>query len=187
MTSEESLQAMDLDRAAGDSDVLVDAVLEEFVVEHYDRLIRLARLICHDGSDAADAVQVALEQAWRRRSSLRDEGSLRPWLDRIVAREAIRISRSRTSWLGRLFTTGSSVGWIEPADRRAEQSPDVSALRSAFVGLSAEQRGVVALHLYAGYSVAETADLVGAPLETVRSRLRLAKGRLRDELRERES
>ena len=70
--------------------MLADADLEEFVVEHYDRLIRLARLICRDASDAADAVQLALEQAWRRRSSLRGGASLRPWLDWIVAREAIR-------------------------------------------------------------------------------------------------
>jgi DNA-directed RNA polymerase specialized sigma24 family protein len=36
--------------------------------------------------------------------------------------------------------------------------------------------------MHLGYTVAETADLVGAPEETVRSRLRLAKQRLRDEL-----
>ena len=187
MTNRDSTQAMDVDRTDAGSPVRADAALDEFVVEHYDRLIRLARLICRDGSDAADAVQVALEQAWRRRSSLRHDGSLRPWLDRIVAREAIRISHSRTSWLGRIFAIGSDVTWIEPADAGNEPSPDVSALRSAFAGLSPEQRAVVALHLYAGYSVAETADLVGAPIETVRSRLRLAKERLRNELVERES
>ncbi len=187
MTNSDSTRAMDVDRTDAGSRDLVDASLEEFVVEHYDRLVRLARLICRDGSDAADAVQVALEQAWRRRSSLRDDERLRPWLDRIVVREAIRIGRSRTSLLTRIFGFGSDVGWIEPADAGNEPSPDVSALRSAFASLSAEQRAVVALHLYAGYTVAETADLVGAPIETVRSRLRLAKERLRDELGESES
>jgi RNA polymerase sigma-70 factor (ECF subfamily) len=186
MTSRESIQAMDVDHTAEPGD-LVDATLEGFVVEHYDRLIRLARLICRDGSDAADAVQVALEQAWRRRSSLRNDRSLRQWLDRIVVREAIRVNRSRTSWFGRLLATGSSVGWIEPADASSLDLPAWSALRTAFAALSADQRAVIALHLYAGYSVAETADLVGAPLETVRSRLRLAKDRLRTQLGERES
>jgi DNA-directed RNA polymerase specialized sigma24 family protein len=38
--------------------------------------------------------------------------------------------------------------------------------------------------LYAGYTVQETADIVGAPLETVRSRLRLARERLRTVLGE---
>ena len=44
-----------------------EAELGAFVREHYPRLIRLAGLICREPSDAADAVQVALEQAWRRR------------------------------------------------------------------------------------------------------------------------
>ncbi len=187
MTSRDSTQAMDVDRTDADAGVRADTALDAFVIEHYDRLVRLARLICRDGSDAADAVQMALEQAWRRRSSLRDDGSLRPWLDRIVVREAIRISRSRTSWRGRLFTIGARVSWIEPADVSSEALATWSALRSAFAELSADQRAVVALHLYAGYSVVETADLVGAPLETVRSRLRLAKDRLRSQLGERES
>ena len=91
MTNRDSTQAMDIDRADAGSDIRADAALDDFVVEPYDRLVRLARLICRDGSDAADAVQVALEQAWRRRPSRRDGGSLRPWLDRIVVREAIRI------------------------------------------------------------------------------------------------
>jgi len=43
---------------------------------------------------------------------------------------------------------------------------------------------VVALHLYLGYSIAETADMVGAPLETVRSRLRLAREQMRFQLNE---
>jgi RNA polymerase sigma-70 factor (ECF subfamily) len=187
MTSTESTRTLDVDLADGDTGVPADVALDAFVVEHYDRLIRLARLICRDGPDAADAVQVALEQAWRRRSSLRQDGSLRPWLDRIVVREAIRIGRSRTSWLGRLFSVGSGVTWIELADASNEHQAAWSALRSEFADLPADQRAVVALHLYAGYSVAETADLVGAPLETVRSRLRLAKDRLRRQLGERES
>jgi len=178
---------MAVDHTEANSSVLADAALAEFAAEHYDRLVRLARLVCRDGPDAADAVQVALEQAWRRRSSLQDEARLRPWLDRIVVREAIRINRSRRSWLGRLVATGSRVAWIEPVDLTTERLPAWSALRSAYAGLTAEQRAVVALHLYAGYSVVETADLVGAPVETVRSRLRLAKNRLRRELGERES
>jgi DNA-directed RNA polymerase specialized sigma24 family protein len=40
----------------------------------------------------------------------------------------------------------------------------------------------VALHLHAGYTVSETAELVGAPIETVRSRLRVAREHLRREL-----
>jgi RNA polymerase sigma-70 factor (ECF subfamily) len=161
-----------------------DAAIAAFVAEHYDRLLRLARLICRDTSDAADAVQVGLEVAWRRRSTLRDAGRIRPWLDRIVIREAIRISKGRQSWLGRVLTPRPEVKWIEPPDRQASQPPTFVALRAAFAGLSPEQRAVVALHLHFGYSVAETGAIVGVPEETVRSRLRSARQRLRHELEE---
>jgi RNA polymerase sigma-70 factor (ECF subfamily) len=56
------------------------------------------------------------------------------------------------------------------------------ALAKAFATLPPEQRAAVALHLHLGYTVQETADLVGVPIETVRSRLRLARERLRRSL-----
>jgi RNA polymerase sigma-70 factor (ECF subfamily) len=161
-----------------------DAAIAAFVAEHYDRLLRLARLVCRDTSDAADAVQVGLEQAWRRRSTLRDDARIRPWLDRIVMREAIRISKSRQSLLGRLFTPRAEVRWIDPPDPQSSEPSAFAALRAAFALLSPEQRAAVALHLHFGYTVAETAVIVGVPEETVRSRVRLARQRLRRELEE---
>jgi DNA-directed RNA polymerase specialized sigma24 family protein len=43
------------------------------------------------------------------------------------------------------------------------------------------------LHLHLGYGVVETAELMGAGVETTRSRLRLARRRLRADLAEDES
>ena len=156
--------------------------LTAFVRDNNDRLIRLAGLVCRNVSDAEDAVQAALERAWRNQTALRDQQRLKPWLDRIVVREAIRITRSRESLLGRLLGRDADEVVIEPVDTRAPDAPKLAELRAAFVRLSAEQRAVVALHLYAGYSIAETAEIVGAPVETARSRLRLARQRLRVEL-----
>jgi RNA polymerase sigma-70 factor (ECF subfamily) len=158
--------------------------LGAFVAEHYDRLVRLAYLICRDGADAGDAVQVGLEQAWRRRDTLRDAASLRPWLDRIVVRAASRIAKRRRGWLARVFSPRPELGWIEPADERIADGDQLIALRAALGRLSPDHRAVIALHLHAGYSVAETAELVGAPIETVRSRLRVARIHLRNELGE---
>src|SRR6266566_6537900 len=134
MTSKESARPMDVDHSDVVSSVSPDTALAEFVALLYDRLVRLARLVCRDGVDAGDAVHVRLEQAWRRRSSLRDDARLRPWLDRIVVREAIPIGRSRQSWLGRVFAPGSDVAWIEPVGLTTEQLSAWSALRNRLVG-----------------------------------------------------
>jgi len=176
-----SLRAVRPPRVTDDVD---GAALEAFVVEHYDRLVRLARLICHDVADTTDAVQSGLEQAWRHRGDLREPARQKAWLDRIIVREAIRVSRRRRDWLERVLGIdheGTDVG-LPP-----DPSPDLAirlVLDAAFTRLSPEQRAVVGLHLHAGYSVAETAEIVGAPIETVRSRLRLARERLRDALGE---
>ena len=175
---------MTTERTADFEGAQFDAAITAFVSEHYDRLLRLAGLVCRDTSDAADAVQVGLEQAWRGRSTLHNEAPLRPWLDKIVVREAVRISKRRASWLSRIFTPRPEITWIEPPDRRASEPATVVALRAAFEELSPEQRAVVVLHLHLGYTVAETAAIVEAPDETVRSRLRLARVRFRRELEE---
>lgn len=158
------------------------ADLTEFVRDHNDRLIRLAGLVCRNVPDAEDAVQAALERAWRNQGGLRDQDRLKPWLDRIVVREAIRITRSRESLLGRVLGRDRDDVVLDVVDPRAADATRSAELKAAFARLSAEQRAVVALHLYAGYSVAETAEIVGAPVETARSRLRLARQRLRMEL-----
>jgi RNA polymerase sigma-70 factor (ECF subfamily) len=167
----------------------VERELATLVASHYPRLIRLAGLICERTTDAEDAVQAALEQAWRRRRGLRDVQRLQPWLDRIVVREAIRVSRRGRGLLARFLPGPREIyvdaddGSMEPRTPTSDPSTRV-ALRIAYDRLPAPQRAVVALHLHAGYSVAETAEIVGAPIETVRSRLRLARERLREQLRE---
>jgi RNA polymerase sigma-70 factor (ECF subfamily) len=164
----------------------LEADIVEFVGAHYPRLIRLAGLICRDTIDSEDAVQAGLERAWRRRRSLQDPASLRAWLDRIVVREAIRLGRDKRPMLARLLGDADEID-IGLAGRDDDVGASVAtraALGHAFEALPAAQRAVVALHLYQGYSMAETAELVGAPLETVRSRLRLARERLRSDLAE---
>jgi RNA polymerase sigma-70 factor (ECF subfamily) len=179
----------DVQFGAAAREAAIERDIAEFVAEHYPRLIRLAGLICRDAIDSEDAVQAGLERAWRGRGSLRDPGSLAAWLDRIVVREAIRLGRDKRSLRQRLDRVLGDHDDIEILVVRTEADPESAvtsrtALRHAFESLPAAQRAVVALHLYLGYSLAETADMVGAPLETVRSRLRLAREQLRFQLGE---
>jgi RNA polymerase sigma-70 factor (ECF subfamily) len=155
------------------------ASMDMFVRTHHPRLIRLAGLITRDPDQAQDAVQTALERAWRKRDSVRDPARLRPWLDRIVAREAIR--QTRRSIVTVLRRDASD--WIELPSAVPEPA-DMADLRAAVGRLSPIHRAVVALHLYAGYSVEETAGVLEVPLDTVRSRLRAARKQLRRDLEE---
>lgn len=145
----------------------------------YERLIGLASLICHERGDAADAVQNALERAWRSRREVRLRSATRAWLDRIVVREAIRLNDRRQSWRHR-FVRGPKE--IEIETDRGPDAADLAALRVAFGQLPSMHRAVIGLHYYIGYSVSEVAEILGVPLETVRTRLRTARQRLKNEL-----
>ena len=153
--------------------------LHDFVFEHHSRLIRLALLITRSVDEAEDAVQAAFERAWRHRASLADPSRLRPWLDRIVVREAIRASRQPTR---------APHVELRPDFDRDTSRPDTAhqtiAVHQALDQLAPDHRAVVVLHLYAGYTVAETAAALNLRLETARSRLRVARDRLRHLLAE---
>jgi RNA polymerase sigma-70 factor (ECF subfamily) len=168
-----------IDEGASD----LEGQLADFFGLHYDRLVRLAALVCHADGSVEDAVQAAMEQAWRRRHTLRDPNRVRPWLDQIVVREAIRLNR-RPWWSRFSRRIEAEPNPLEVPDRRPGVDPAWIALSIAFRTLPAEQRAVVALHLYEGYPVDETAELMGVSAETTRSRLRLARKRLRRELGE---
>jgi RNA polymerase sigma factor (sigma-70 family) len=159
--------------------------LAAFVEANYPRLIGLAGLVCRGEVEPADVVQSALELAWRHRANLRDADRLRPWLDRILVREALRLLRRRFRFL--VVDPRGEARELELAARPGVEPAEWAGLRAAFDALSREQRAVIALHLYAGYSVEETASMTGAGVETTRSRLRLAKQRLRTQMSEAES
>jgi len=167
--------------AAAVQTVMTDGpdTLEAFVAWHYRRLVRLAGLVSLDASEAQDAVQNALIRAWRNHDRLRDRSRMKSWLDAIVVREAIRLNGRRRSWLRGLVSR-------EESDLPMNPLPSGTALDLAtgLAALPAPQRAAVALHYEAGYSVAEVAQLMDIPVETVRSRLRLARQRLRRDLSE---
>ena len=170
--------ASDARRDAAANALVAPGNLDAFVRDHRPRLVRLARLVCRDSADADDAVQAALERAWRSRATLRDASLLSAWLDRIVVREAIRQGRVRRWPAASLFRGPREVpvdvpGPVASAPHRS------AALRVAYEALSPDQRAVVALHLHYGYTIEQTAQIVDAPAETVRSRLRTARDRLR--------
>lgn len=131
------------------------------------RLYAIARLILRDDGRAEDATQEALIAAWRQLSALRDPDRFDVWIRRMLVRacyrEAGREIRHRWTQV-RLTPMGSAP---DPGETLADQDE----LARAFVTLSAEQRALVVLHFYQGLPMRETAEILGIPVGTVKSRL----------------
>jgi len=154
--------------------------------EHYPFVWRVLVAAGVARADADDAVQEVFITVHRRRRDYDGRAPLRHWIYGIArgvgrnhARKTLRAARRQKS--------------LEPADQRRAQTaqPQVHAdqesavarreasdLLARFVdSLGADQREVFVLVHIEGMAVPEIADMLGAPVNTLYSRLRLARER----------
>jgi RNA polymerase sigma-70 factor, ECF subfamily len=157
---------------------------EELVRRYQDVAVRTAYVISPDG-DAEDAAQEAFVKAYAALGRFRAGSPFRPWLLRIVANEA----RNRRRSAGRR----ASLALRAAEDRRpddAAPSPESAVLASerraillaALNALRDDDREVISARYFLELSESETAEALGIPRGTVKSRLSRALGRLRAEL-----
>ena len=133
-----------------------------------DRLFAIAYRILRDVDRAEDALQDALVIAWRDLRGLRDPDRFDAWIKRVVTNVCIAHAtreRRRTVNLRVLPVDGPAA----PDDLLGVGDRD--QLERGFRRLTPDERAILVLHHYAGYTLAEIADALGAPAGTVRSRL----------------
>lgn len=153
------------------------------------RLFRIAWAVLKNRADAEDAVQEGYLRAFAAIGSFTGASSLATWLTRIVLNEALgkkRLSERRA----RLFQQQSVALMDDYRDRQteisAEPSPEQEAARrqvaklleGAIAELPEVFRIVFMLRDVDGLSVEETAEVLGVPPQTVKTRLLRARRRL---------
>jgi RNA polymerase sigma-70 factor (ECF subfamily) len=153
----------------------------------YDRYGRLAFAVAYrvldDPTAAEDAVQDAFLAVWRRAASYRPErGSVRGWLLAVVRNAAIDRRRGRYARARQEASVESQAERLPAADdpsATALATVEAERVRAALLALPAGQRRVVELAYDVGLTHAEIAARIGAPLGTVKGRMRLALAKLR--------
>ena len=133
-----------------------------------DRLFAIAQRILRDIDRAEDALQDALVIAWRDLRTLRDPDRFDAWMHRVVTNVCIAQAtreRRRTVNLRVLPVDGPAA----PDDLLGVGDRD--QLERGFRRLTPDERAILVLHHYAGYTLAEMAEALGQPAGTVRSRL----------------
>jgi RNA polymerase sigma-70 factor, ECF subfamily len=145
---------------------------EELFYRHHRQLHRVARLTSRSAEDAEDALQEAMASAHRGARSFRQDAAVSSWLHRIVVNACLdRLRRSKT------HLTVALDDVYSVADRTAQVETAI-AVQRALMRLSVEQRAaVVAVDMH-GYSVADTAAMLGVAEGTVKSRCARARARL---------
>jgi RNA polymerase sigma-70 factor (ECF subfamily) len=152
---------------------------------HQTMAHRVAYLACGNAPDAEDAVQEAFVKAYYALDRFRSGAEFRPWILRIVTNEARNRARSsaRRSRLAHRAGEVRSSGGAAPSSEEAVLAADQRDRLLAAVGsLREDDRLVVAYRYFLDLSEAETAELLGIPRGTVKSRLSRALARLRDQV-----
>jgi RNA polymerase sigma factor (sigma-70 family) len=157
---------------------------EELVRRYQDVALRTAHLISPDG-DAEDAAQEAFVKAYAALGRFRTEAPFRPWLLQIVANEARNRRRSagRRAGLALRAAEDRPLGDAAPSPESAVLATERrTQLIGAINALRDDDREVIGARYFLELSEAETADALGIPRGTVKSRLSRALERLRAEL-----
>ena len=154
----------------------------ELVQRHQEVAVRTAYLACGDATEAEDAAQDGFLKAHAALSRFRPDAPFRPWLLRIVVNEA----RNRRRSAGRRTGLALRMAADRPADDAAP-SPEAAVLAAearrdllaALDRLGDDDRLVVGCRYLLELSEAETAEALGIPRGTVKSRVSRALGRRR--------
>ncbi len=166
--------------AGGDADALGE------LYDRYGRVVFgvLYRMLASPEA-AEEVVQDAFHSVWRQAGSYRkDRGAVRTWLLAISRNAAIDWRRTKGRHLERETALDEAAGLAD--DSRVEDQVIMNLraerIRVAVNGLPDEQREVLDLAFWSGLSQTEIAAKTGAPLGTVKSRVRLGMTKLRDRL-----
>jgi RNA polymerase sigma-70 factor (ECF subfamily) len=147
------------------------------------RVRNLTRAFLGSDAEVDDVAQQVLIQVVHSMASYRAEGSLQSWVNRITVRTALAHARKRRARAARdvsleaestpeISSPGPDSQWDDYHQRRVA----VKLLDR----LPIEQRSVIVMHHVLGLSVTEIAEEETISFETVRSRLRLGMGKLRE-------
>lgn len=154
---------------------------------HIGVAFALAYRICGTRTSAEDTCQEAFMAAWRSAGGYDPErSSVRSWLLSIVHNRAIdqvrRATRHRNHTVSDDRAAEQVAGRADTAGEAIARQ-DRAATAGMLEALPQDQRRVIELSFYAGYSHSEIAELLGLPLGTVKGRMRIGLDRLRLQLR----
>jgi RNA polymerase sigma-70 factor, ECF subfamily len=150
---------------------------------HGGAAFSLAYRMCGRQAMAEDVVQEAFLSLWRSGARYdRARGSVRSWVLGAVHNRAIDVFRReavRTSRNVGDEGLAERVEATERTDREVERRDDARLVRGALDELPADQRQVIELAYFGGFTHSQIAEMLELPAGTVKGRMRLGLAKMR--------
>lgn len=160
---------------------------EDAFEELYDafaaRVFGLARRVVRDPSQAEEVAQEVFLEIWRRASRYdRSKGSATSWIMTLTHARAVDRVRSAQASTDREIKVAhaSTERDVDTVVETVESNFERRAVQRCLGTLTELQRESITLAYFSGYTYREVAELLTAPLPTIKTRLRDGLIRLRD-------
>jgi RNA polymerase sigma-70 factor (ECF subfamily) len=151
---------------SGDREAL-DALLASVQEPLYRYLLGLLG----ERQPAEDVLQETFIRVYRKLGWLREPTLFRPWAYRVATREAFRHMKRERRWAEQVRDEETLEALPAPPPREEFAAVSSARLQETVAALSPASRAVVVLYYLHEMSLQETADVLGVPLGTVKSRL----------------
>jgi len=155
---------------------------------HGDAAFSLAYRMCGRQAMAEDVAQEAFLSLWRTGGRYdRARGSVRSWVLGVVHNRAVDAFRRGAAKEGREVSDDGVAEYIagpERTDALVASRESAREVHGALGALPAEQRQVVELAFFGGFTHTQIAEMLELPAGTVKGRMRLGLAKMRLALRE---
>lgn len=151
-----------------------EAALETLYQRYGPELLSALNLMLHDRATAEDSLQVVMLTVWRKAATFRGESAVATWLHAIARRQAMSANRK--------FPHAQPIPDEDLLTADAPDEGDDSgheALRAAMRRLPDIERRALDLIYAQELTIAQAAERLGIPVNTVKSRLLRARQALR--------
>jgi RNA polymerase sigma-70 factor (ECF subfamily) len=177
-------------RDSVDADALLRSVArgdEQAFTRLYDlvivRVYGLVRRVVRDPAQAEEVTQEIMVEVWRTATRFDPaKGSATGWIFTIAHRRAVdrvRSEQAASDRIKKLAPEATQTSHDEVVDE-ATSHLERAQVRRCLHGLTELQKEAITLAYYGGYTYSEVAELLGAALPTIKTRMRDGLIRLRD-------
>lgn len=156
----------------------------EHLYDRYEKILfSFLYKMTQDRDLAEEALQEVFIKIWRGIGEYDDsKGKFTSWLFRMAQNSAIDLIRKRKAATVPLDEVAEMPSTDSSVEQTAEWQEEKEHIQAAVSQLSAEQQEMIQLFYFKGHTHEKIAEISGLPLGTVKSRIRLALGKLKKTL-----
>ncbi len=154
-----------------------DGAFHELMSRHIKHIFNFARQYARNNEDAEDIAQDAFFKAWKYIKRFKSGARFKPWLFAIARNTALdHIKKKRSMAFSDLDDTDNDLSFADTLADAEPLPPEVFArkqladeLMAAMAGLHPDHRAVLIMHYRDDMTFDDIAEIMGKPMNTVKS------------------